>query len=76
MFPFRDHELLVFGGAFMHPTTLRHALVDERVWLFNLQKLEWSLLPSLSMVRPMYFHAAAMNDVSDLEWPHFNKLVV
>jgi hypothetical protein len=55
--------VIVFGGAYLDPTTNMHNLVDGHLWLFDLDKLEWSKLSSLTMARPTYFHAAAINEV-------------
>ena len=63
IFPFHNNQIIMFGGAHYNPSTHRHIVVNERIWTFNLDKLEWSILPSLTMPRPTYFHAAAMNEV-------------
>jgi hypothetical protein len=54
----------MFGGAYFNLSTNRHIVVDERLWTFDFEKFEWSVLPSLTMLRPTYFHAAAMNEVN------------
>ncbi len=61
--PFRQNQVIVFGGAYLNPTSNHHNLVDGDLWIFNLNKFEWSKLSSLTMVRPTYFHAAAINEV-------------
>jgi hypothetical protein len=53
----------MFGGAHFNRSTQRHVVVNEHIWTFNFDKLEWSILSSLTMPRPTYFHAAAMNEV-------------
>jgi hypothetical protein len=53
----------MFGGAHFDRSTNRHLVVNDRIWTFDLEKFEWSVLPSLTMPRPTYFHAAAMNEV-------------
>jgi hypothetical protein len=55
----------MFGGAHFNLTTNRHILVNDRIWTFDFEKLEWSVLSSLNMPRPTYFHAAAMNEVKN-----------
>jgi hypothetical protein len=40
-----------------------HNLVSGHLWIFNFEKLQWSMLSSLTMPRPTYFHAAAINEV-------------
>lgn len=54
----------MFGGAYFNLLTNRHIVVNERIWTFDFQKFEWGVLPSLTMPRPTYFHAAAMNEVN------------
>jgi hypothetical protein len=54
----------MFGGTHFDLSTGNHAFVDERIWLFDMTKFEWSILPSITMPRPLYFHAAAMNEVN------------
>jgi hypothetical protein len=53
----------MFGGAQFSREAQGHFAVDERLWLFNFHRLEWSALSSLQLPRPTYFHAAAMNKV-------------
>lgn len=53
----------MFGGAHFNRLANRHVVVNDRIWTFNFEKLEWSILPTLTMPRPTYFHAAAMNEV-------------
>ncbi len=53
----------MFGGAHFNRTTNRHIVVNDRLWTFDFDKYEWSVLPSLTMPRPTYFHAATMNEV-------------
>ena len=53
----------MFGGAHFNHLTNRHILVNDHLWTFDFEKLEWSALSSLTMPRPTYFHAAAMNEV-------------
>ena len=53
----------MFGGAQFNRFNNRHVVVNDRIWVFNFEKLEWSILPSLTIPRPTYFHAAAMNEV-------------
>ena len=54
----------MFGGAHFNPLINRHIVVNDRLWTFNFEKLEWSALSSLTMPRPTYFHAAAINPVT------------
>jgi hypothetical protein len=61
--PFRQNEIIVFGGAYSNQASNYHAFVSGHLWIFNFEKFEWSRLPSLTMLRPTYFHAAAMNEV-------------
>ena len=63
--PFRHNKAIVFGGAYLNELTNRHSLVDGNMWIFDFVKLEWSKLPSLTMARPTYFHASAINEVID-----------
>lgn len=67
--PFRQNQVIVFGGAYLNPTSNHHNLVDGDLWIFNLNKFEWSKLSSLTMVRPTYFHAAAINERGEI-WTH------
>ena len=53
----------MFGGAYFDPQRGQHITIDEHLWKFNFEKLEWSKLSSLTMIKPSYFHAAAMNEV-------------
>jgi len=53
----------MFGGADFNRLTNSHVVVNDRIWAFNFDRLEWSILPSSTMPRPTYFHAAAMNEV-------------
>jgi hypothetical protein len=53
----------MFGGACFDQLTGRHILVDGHLWIFDFEKLEWSMLPSLTMLQSTYFHAASMNEV-------------
>jgi len=53
----------MFGGACFDQLTGRHILVDGHLWIFDFEKLEWSMLPSLTMLKSTYFHAASMNEV-------------
>ena len=62
--PFRDDQVLMFGGAFFNLSQPNHTAVNDCLWTFNLKKFEWSLLPSIKLIQPIYFHAAAMNEVS------------
>jgi hypothetical protein len=63
IFPFHKNQIIIFGGAFLDQDTGRHAVVSGNLWKFDFEKLEWSMLPSLTMLKPTYFHAAAMNEV-------------
>ena len=56
----------MFGGAHFDVESLRHYFVQEYLWSFDLDRLEWSALTSLTMPRPTYFHAAAMNEVKSM----------
>lgn len=58
----------MFGGAHFHHLLNRHIAVNNRIWIFNFDKLEWSILNSLTMPRTAYFHAAAMNEVERFEF--------
>lgn len=53
----------MFGGAHFHPLLNRHIAVNNRIWIFDFEKLEWSILASLTLPRASYFHAAAINQV-------------
>ncbi len=64
IFPYRNNQIVMFGGAYFNLLTNRHIVVNERIWTFDFQKFEWAVLPSLTMPRPTYFHAAAMNEVN------------
>ncbi len=55
--------MIIFGGAFSNQISNWHAVVNSHLWIFNFDQLQWSLLPSLTMLRPTYFHAAAINEV-------------
>lgn len=63
VFPFRPNQVIVFGGADFHALPDLQAFSDMRLWVFDFNQLIWSRLPSLTMIRPTYFHAAAMNEV-------------
>ncbi|CAF1482690.1 unnamed protein product [Adineta steineri] len=69
IFPFRDNQIIMFGGANYDHNMHRHGPVSGNLWIFDFSKLEWSMLPSLSMVKPTYFHAAAMNKRGEI-WSH------
>lgn len=56
----------MFGGAYFNQSLNRHIPVNERLWIFDFDKFEWSVLPSLNMPRPTYFHAAAVTEVCQL----------
>ena len=53
----------MFGGAYFNLTINRHIVVNDRIWTFDFDKLEWSVLSSIKMPKPTYFHAAAINEV-------------
>jgi hypothetical protein len=56
--------VIVFGGAFSNQMpNNRHGPCNGNLWIFNFEKLEWSMLTSLNLLRPTYFHAADMNEV-------------
>lgn len=67
--PSRDNEILMFGGAYFDVQTHDHVPVDEHVWSFNFTTLQWSLVSSLNLIRPVYFQAAALNQNGEL-WTH------
>lgn len=67
--PFHENQVIMFGGAYFNPSLNRHILCDERIWLFDFDKFEWSILSSLSMPQPTYFHAAAINERGEI-WTH------
>jgi len=69
IFPFHNNQIIMFGGAHFNRTTNRHILVNDRIWTFDFEKLEWSVLSSINMPRPTYFHAAAMNERGEI-WTH------
>ena len=71
--PFHKNQMILFGGAYYDDQVDRHAVVSEQIWKFNFEKLEWSLLPSLNMVKTTYFHAAAMNEVMIHFYSHHIK---
>ncbi|CAF0810157.1 unnamed protein product [Adineta steineri] len=74
IFPFHNNQVIMFGGAHFNRTTNRHIVVNDRLWIFNFEKLEWSILSSLTMPRPTYFHAAAMNERGEI-WTHGGVVV-
>ena len=59
----------MFGGAYFHPPTHDHLPVDERFWSFNFQTLQWTIVPSLNLIRPIYFQATALNSNGEV-WTH------
>jgi hypothetical protein len=61
--PFHQNQVIVFGGAFSNQTSNWHALVSRHLWIFNFEQLLWSRLSSVTMLRPTFFHAAAINEV-------------
>ena len=63
IFPFRQNEIIMFGGGYFDQNTHRHSIVNGNLWKFDFEKLEWSMLPSLTMLKPSYFHAGALNEV-------------
>ncbi|UJR27391.1 hypothetical protein I4U23_008681 [Adineta vaga] len=74
IFPFHNNQVIMFGGAHFNRFTNRHIVVNDRIWIFSFEKLEWSLLPSLKMPRPTYFHAAAINERGEI-WIHGGVVV-
>ena len=64
IFPLGEHQILMFGGANFNQTAGIHVVTEAYVWIFDFEKLEWSRSSS-SMIQPTYFHAAAMNRVSN-----------
>ena len=64
--PFRNNKIIMFGGAYYDSLTQCHTVVNERIWTFDFERLEWSVLLSTTMPRPTYFHAAAINEVKTL----------
>ena len=67
----------MFGGAYYHPPLHEHVPVDEHIWILDMKKFEWSLHSSLTLIRPMYFQAAAMNEVNHPRFffPHHSILL-
>jgi hypothetical protein len=74
IFPYHNNQIIMFGGAYFNLSTNRHIIVNERIWTFDFEKFEWSVLPSLTMPRPTYFHAAAMNERGEI-WTHGGVVV-
>ncbi|CAF1041274.1 unnamed protein product [Adineta ricciae] len=68
IFPLGEHQILMFGGANFDQTAGIHVVAEAYVWIFDLEKLEWSRSSS-SMIQPTYFHAAAMNRRGEI-WSH------
>lgn len=68
VFPFSDNQIVIFGGAHTNPESFRHTVVNDNIWTFDFTKFEWSRL-TLSMPRPTYFHAAALNEHGEI-WSH------
>lgn len=68
IFPFHDNQVIIFGGAHANPTSHQHSVVNDNTWIFDFTKLEWSRL-TLSMLKPSYFHAAAINEHGEI-WSH------
>lgn len=62
--PFGENRAVVFGGASYQHITGTHIVASPHVWLFDFERLDWTRMASVAMVRPTYFHAAAMNEVS------------
>jgi hypothetical protein len=56
----------MFGGAHFNRETNHHIVVNNRIWTFDFEKLEWAVLSLLTMPKPTYFHAAAMNEVKKI----------
>ncbi|CAF2578675.1 unnamed protein product [Rotaria sp. Silwood2] len=69
IFPFRNNQIIMFGGAYFDQTTGYHVTTDGHLWIFDFKKLEWSMLQSLSMLKSTYFHAADMNERGEI-WSH------
>ncbi|CAF4694333.1 unnamed protein product, partial [Rotaria magnacalcarata] len=69
IFPFHKNQIIMFGGAHFHHLINRHIAVNNRIWTFDFEKLGWSILPKLTMPRPTYFHAAAVNERGEI-WTH------
>jgi len=67
--PFRKNQVIVFGGAYSNQMSNIHVLVSADLWIFDFDKLEWSVLRTLNMLRPTYFHADAMNERGEI-WTH------
>ncbi|CAF1560247.1 unnamed protein product [Adineta ricciae] len=74
IFPFHNNQVIMFGGAQFNRFNNRHVVVNDRIWVFNFEKLEWSILPSLTIPKPTYFHAAAMNERGEV-WIHGGVVV-
>ncbi|CAF0993449.1 unnamed protein product [Rotaria sordida] len=69
IFPFRKNQILMFGGAYFDQTTGYHVPTSGHLWILDFEKLEWSMLQSLTMLKSTYFHAAAMNERGEI-WTH------
>lgn len=63
IFRYNNNQAIMFGGAYLNLDTNRHIVVNDRIWTFDFDKLEWSVLSSVKMPKPTYFHAAAINEV-------------
>jgi len=72
--PFHNNQIIMFGGAHFDRLTNRHIVVNDHIWIFDFEKIEWSILPSLTMPRPTYFHAAAINERGEI-WAHGGVVV-
>jgi len=66
IFPFHNNQIIMFGGAHFNRETNHHIVVNNRIWTFDFEKLEWAVLSLLTMPKPTYFHAAAMNEVKKI----------
>ncbi|CAF4719053.1 unnamed protein product [Rotaria sp. Silwood1] len=69
IFPFHKNQIIMFGGAYFDQTTGHHVSTSGNLWIFNFEKLEWSMLQSLNMIKSTYFHAAAINERGEI-WSH------
>ncbi|CAF0943586.1 unnamed protein product [Didymodactylos carnosus] len=73
VFKISENRLLMFGGAHFDTQLNQHVLVEKHLWSFDLNKLEWTMLP-IEMPMPTYFHASAINQRGEI-WTHGGVLL-
>lgn len=64
----------MFGGARYDHLEVGHVPIDKFIWLFDLDRYQWTQLTNVSLPRAIYFQAAAANNVSYFDISNFHKI--